>query len=423
MHKYVVKQPIKTADNKLVGNELVFNIESEQQFNQSNDYNAAETISTFLTQNNNRIDRSTLNFMTFTPNLLFKNMPKMFKADELVIQIEDNVIVHPFAQKMVQKYKAAGYKIAINDFQFLPRYFGFMEFTDYIKINVKQAAAGSVDNTLRMAKGFGKKCIASNIDSKEVYEFARKYNFDLYEGPYVAEASVVKANKVHYLQSNFFQLLIAVTREMPDVEEIEQIIERDASLTYELLRIVNSVHFALRHKTASVQQAIVVLGIEQLKKWVYLLSFNNETEENSEDVLKISLMRAMFCSDLLGLAKDMPITKSEAYLMGMLSAMELMVDAPMEEIMEQIPVNEMIKDALVKHEGRCGMLCDLVLGYERAEWDKINYLAGELQIPTNAIAQIYFDSVESVNEIWRELQESRFTDEEEEVAENAISKL
>lgn len=423
MHKYVVKQPIKTADNKLVGNELVFNIESEQQFNQSNDYNAAETISTFLTQNNNRIDRSTLNFMTFTPNLLFKNMPKMFKADELVIQIEDNVIVHPFAQKMVQKYKAAGYKIAINDFQFLPRYFGFMEFTDYIKINVKQAAASSVDNTLRMAKGFGKKCIASNIDSKEVYEFARKYNFDLYEGPYVAEASVVKANKVHYLQSNFFQLLIAVTREMPDVEEIEQIIERDASLTYELLRIVNSVHFALRHKTASVQQAIVVLGIEQLKKWVYLLSFNNETEENSEDVLKISLMRAMFCSDLLGLAKDMPITKSEAYLMGMLSAMELMVDAPMEEIMEQIPVNEMIKDALVKHEGRCGMLCDLVLGYERAEWDKINHLAGELQIPTNAIAQIYFDSVESVNEIWRELQESRFTDEEEEVAENAISKL
>lgn len=422
MHKYVVKQPIKTADNKLVGNELVFNIESGQN-NQSNDYNAAETISTFLTQNNNRIDRSALNFMTFTPNLLFKNMPKMFKADELVIQIEDNVIVHPFAQKMVQKYKAAGYKIAINDFQFLPRYFGFMEFTDFIKINVKEAQASSVDNTLRMAKGFGKKCIASNIDSKEVYDFARKYNFDMYEGPYIAEASIVKANKVHYLQSNFFQLLIAVTREIPDVEEIEQIIERDASLTYELLRIVNSVHFALRHKTASVQQAIVVLGIEQLKKWVYLLSFNNETEENSEDVLKISLMRAMFCSDLLGLAKDMPITKSEAYLMGMLSAMELMVDAPMEEIMEQIPVNEVIKDALVKHEGKCGMLCELVLGYERAEWDKISRLAEELQIPTNAIAQIYFDSVESVNEIWRELQESRFTEEEGEAAENAISKL
>ena len=371
MHKYVVKQPIKTADNKLVGNELVFNVENEM-YNQNSDYSAAETISTFLTQNNDRIDRSTLNFMTFTPNLLFKNMPKMFKADELVIQIEDNVIVHPFAQKMVQKYKEAGYKIAINDFQFLPRYFGFMEYTDYIKINVKAVEPNSVDNTLRMAKGFGKKCVATNIDSKELYEFAKKFNFDMFEGPYIAEASVVKANKVHYLQSNFFQLLIAVTRDIPDVDEIEQIIERDVSLTYELLRIVNSVHFALRHKTASVQQAIVVLGIEQLKKWVYLLSFNSENEGSSEDVLKISLMRAMFCSDLMGYAKDMPITKSEAYLMGMLSAMELMVDATMEEIMLQIPVNEVIKDALINHEGKCGMLCDLVLSYERAEWDKIN---------------------------------------------------
>lgn len=422
MHKYVVKQPIKTADNKLVGNELVFNVENEL-YNQSNDYSAAETISTFLTQNNDRIDRSTLNFMTFTPNLLFKNMPKMFKADELVIQIEDNVIVHPFAQKMVQKYKEAGYKIAINDFQFLPRYFGFMEYTDYIKINVKTVEPNSVDNTLRMAKGFGKLCVATNIDSKEVYDFARGYRFDMFEGPYIAEASVVKANKVHYLQSNFFQLLIAVTREIPDVEEIEQIIERDVSLTYELLRIVNSVHFALRHKTASVQQAIVVLGIEQLKKWVYLLSFNSENEGSSEDVLKISLMRAMFCSDLMSYAKDMPITKSEAYLMGMLSAMELMVDAPMEEIMEQIPVNEVIKDALVRHEGKCGILCDLVLSYERAEWDKINKYAEELQIPTNAIAQVYFDSVENVNEIWRELQESRFEEEGGSEAEDALSKL
>ena len=75
----------------------------------------------------------------------------------------------------------------------------------------------------------------------------------------------------------------------------------------------------------------------------------------------------------------------------------------MEEIMLQIPVNEVIKDALINHEGKCGMLCDLVLSYERAEWDKINKYAEELQIPTNSIAQVYFDSVESVNEIWNEM--------------------
>ena len=137
MHKFVVKQPIKTSDNKLIGYELLFNVENELYNQNSNDYNAADTISTFLTLNNDKIDRSTRNFMTFTPNLLFKNMPKMFKVDELVIQIEDNVIVHPLAQKIVQRYKEAGYQIAINDFQFAPRYFAFMDYTDFIKINVK----------------------------------------------------------------------------------------------------------------------------------------------------------------------------------------------------------------------------------------------------------------------------------------------
>ena len=104
MYKFVVKQPIKTDDNKLVGNELLFNVENEL-YNQNVDYSAAETISAFLTQNTDKLEKGVRTFITFTPNLLFKNIPKMFKADELVIQIEDNVITHPLAQKLVQKYK------------------------------------------------------------------------------------------------------------------------------------------------------------------------------------------------------------------------------------------------------------------------------------------------------------------------------
>lgn len=422
MYNFVVKQPIKTRDNLLVGNEILFNVENEI-YNQNNDFSAAETISTFLTQNNDKIDKSILNFITFTPNLLFKNMPKLFKEDELVIQIEDNVITYPLAQKMVQKYKESGYQIAINDFLFQPRYFGFLEYTDYIKVNIKGLEAYEIDNILRMGKGFGKKCIAANIDSKEAYEFAKGYDFDLFEGSFIAEAAIIKAEKMQYLKSNFFQLVIAVTKDIPDVDEIEKIIERDAVLTYRLLRIVNSAHFALRYKTASVKQAVMVLGLEQLKKWVYLLSFDKDMENESEDLLKISLLRATFCAELMGMAEEMPITKSEAYLMGMLSAMTLMVDAPMEEILQNVPLDEIIRDALILRKGRCGLLLELVFSYERAEWESINKYVKELGIPANAIAQVYFDCVENVNELWRELQEVRFQEEDldDEKLKNALT--
>ncbi len=424
MNKFVVKQPIKTRDNILVGNELLFNVSNElYNERESEDYRVAETISAFLTQNSGKIDKSGLNFITFTPNLLFKKMPEMFMANELVIQIEDNVITHPNAHKIIENYKQVGYQIAINDFQFLPRYFGFLEYTDYIKVNVRDLDETSIDNILRMAKGFGKKCIATHIDRKELYQFAARYPFDLFEGVYVAEAGMIKAEKMHYMRSNFFQLVIAVTKEIPDVDEIELIITRDASLTYRLLRIVNSAHFALRHKTASVKQAIMVLGIDQLKKWVYLLSFDKDTEidSTSEDVLKLSLLRATFCSELIGIAKDMPITKSEGYLMGMFSSMGLLVDAPMGDILKEVPLSDTIRNALIRHEGRCAILLDLVFSYERAEWDNIKKFAEKLNIPGEFIAQIYFDCVENVNQIWKELKETNFEELEEELAQEELA--
>ena len=425
MDKFVVKQPIKTGDNVLIGNELLFNVVNElYNEKESEDYRVAETISTFLTQNSGKLDKSALTFITFTPNLLFKKMPEMFRAEELVIQIEDNVITHPEAFRIIQNYKQMGYQVAINDFQFLPRYFGFLEYTDYIKVNVQGQSEEDIDNILRMAKGFGKQCIATHIDRKEWYLFAKRFPFEYFEGVYVAEAGMIKADKMNYMRSNFFQLVIAVTKEIPDVEEIEQIISRDASLTYRLLRIVNSVHFALRHKTASVKQAVMVLGIDRLKKWVYLLSFDKDTEmdETSEDVLKLSLLRATFCSELLGFAKDMPITKSEGYLMGMFSSMGLLVDAPMEDILQEVPLNDTIRNALIRHEGRCAILLDLVESYERAEWDNIKKYAEELGIPGNYIAQIYFDCVEDVNQIWKELKETNFDELEEDLAKEELAK-
>ena len=118
-----------------------------------------------------------------------------------------------------------------------------------------------------------------------------------------------------YLQSNFFRLMVAVTRDEPDVEEIEQIISVDATLTYGLLKMANSCYFALRHKVATVRQAIMTMGLRELKQWVYLLSASNaenQMEEGAEEFLRLSFMRASFCSNLMNYAKDMPISKPEA---------------------------------------------------------------------------------------------------------------
>ena len=192
------------------------------------------------------------------------------------------------------------------------------------------------------------------------------------------------------------------------MEEIEQIIAMDATLTYSLLKIVNSAYFALRNRATDVHQAIVVLGIGQLRQWIYLMGSGNEGEmdANQEVFLKTSFMRATFCGELMKYAKNMPIQRNDAYLLGMFSTLNFLIAAPLEEILEEIPISQEVKNALLRHEGRCGLLYDLVLSYEQADWNAIDSLAGELGIPLDRLTDTYFRCLEEVSTIWRQLMDS-----------------
>ncbi len=200
-------------------------------------------------------------------------------------------------------------------------------------------------------------------------------------------------------------MVVEVSKDEPDIEKIEEIINRDAALSYALLKIVNSAYFALRRRVSSIRQALVTMGISQLKQWVYLLSFNNDidNEESLEAMMKLSFLRANFAMAISDHIKDLPIIRSEVYMMGMFSTLQYMINAPLEEILEEVPVAQEIKDALIRKEGVCGELYELILSYEGAEWKKVKQLSDKLEIPSGQLAQTYMDCVEAVNEIWNGL--------------------
>ena len=246
-----------------------------------------------------------------------------------MIQIDDSVIIHPLAMHFVQQFAKEGYKIAVNEFQFVPRYISLMGDIDYIKLNFRTTSDAMLYNVIELAHKMGKQVIATEISDEDLYEKALDLNVDALEGSYVAETLATRAHNSGYLEGSFFRLMVAVTREMPDVEEIENIISMDATLTYGLLRIANSAYYAMRNRVTTIRQAVMTLGIGQLKQWVYLLSASNDENEidpASEEFLKLSFMRASFCSELMDWAQNMPINKGDAYLMGMFSTLDYLID-------------------------------------------------------------------------------------------------
>jgi len=409
--KYIVRQPIKNTAKQIIGYEIMYYGENqaygvEEKPAGSRDHAVADTVYNVLTQNVDKALKGSLNFMTFNSTLLMKKAPSLFEKSSLVIQIDDSVIIHPLAMHFVQQYAKEGYKIAVNEFQFVPRYVSLMRDIDYIKLNFRTTTDVTLYNVIEMAHTLGKKVVATEINSEELYEKALDLEADALEGSYVAETLATRAHSSSYLEGNFFRLMVAVTREMPDVEEIEEIISTDATLTYGLLRIANSAYYAMRNRVTTIRQAVMTLGIGQLKQWVYLLSASNKDNEidpASEEFLKLSFMRANFCTELMDLAKDMPITKGDAYLLGMFSTLNYLIDAPLEEILAQVPLPDEIREALLHQEGRCGKLYKLVLSYERADWAQINDLAEELGIPGNRLTSLYFNCMDMVETTWQQL--------------------
>lgn len=399
MDSYIVRQAILTENQETAGYEILYNDNSLKD-GYTDDATAANTIENFLSSmDSGKFLDGKIAFLTFTSNLLEKNIPKMFATNKLVIEIEDSLITNPYSQNLITKYKQSGYKIAIVDFEFAPRFFGILDIVDYIKVNFG-GDTSSVDGIISIGKSFDKKIIAYNIENQESYDKAKALGCTYFQGTFVSEKMPTTVRKVNYLQSNFFLLMVAVTKDEPDIDEIESIISRDVSLTFSLLRLVNSAYFALRNRARSVKQALVILGLGQLKQWIYLLSFKQDDGSMPDELIKISFLRATFASELLEYAENMPISRSEAYLLGMFSTLGKLMQTPLEEVLDQLPLGDEIKLALLKHEGRAGLLYDLILAYERADWKAMSTCAAELGIPQSMIAQKYFECVENVNNIW-----------------------
>ncbi len=406
MQTYIVKQPIHDKDNNLFAYEVLYrenpDIEGSSPETETDDVMAASTIANILPRlSDTDFFEGKDVFLTFTEALLQKDIPSIFDPDQLVIVTDYEVLLNSDALGLIKGYKQMGYRIALKEFQFNPRYIAMLDDVDIIKLNMA-IPSSSNESVSAIAAELKIQTIGYNIDDKQTFDYANKMGVNYMQGQYIGTMVPEKVQNPDHLQSNFFQLMAAVTAREPDLDKIEELISRDVTLTYALLKLVNSAFFGFRNKIQSVHQAMVVLGVNQLRQWIYLLSFRKD-ENAPEEFIKLSFMRGQFCAELFDYAKDMPIVKSEAYLLGMFSTMDYILGVPMEEALAQLAISDDIKVALLTQEGRCGTLYKMVLAYERGDWPIINECAEELGMPTEVITEKYFECLEEINNIWKGL--------------------
>ena len=399
MESHIVRQPILDSNEKLVAYELVYFQDASSLYNKR-DARVANTIVTFFNElNADSFLGGKDCFLTFTPNLLMKDVPNVFDVKKLVIQIEENILVNPEARDILLRYKQVGYRIAVLGFEFNRTFMNILPFIDIIKVDFSNPDREYIDSVCKLTKSFGKQLAACGINSMDQKELAVSYGCEYYQGESVSAMVSTKVHKLEHLQSNFFRLMAAISKEIPDFDEIAQLISLDVTLSYSLLKLVNSAYFALPNRVRDIKQALTILGLGQLKQWIYLLSFSDDGGV-SDEIIKISFLRGTFCQEVASYIPGFPLVKQEAYLLGMFSTLGVLMQVPLDEALAQLPLSDQLKNGLVGQAGQSADLLELCLAYEKGKWSEVSALAEKLGVSEEVIKNKYLASVEYVNGIW-----------------------
>lgn len=406
MQNYIVRQPILNRQREIEAYEIIYQSDRNMVYAQT-DSHVAEAIIAFFTQ----LDETDFledkdAYLSFTPNLLLENVPNLFDEKKLVIQFDESVLICEEPRKLLKRYKDSGYRLALSSFDFNRRYLDFISMVDIMKLDFSDPEEKHIADLVELARKYNMRLCAYHVDTPEALERAEELGMDLFQGTYVSEASSAKVHITEHLRSNFFRLMAAIYCEAPDFEEIAKIISLDVTLTFSLLRIVNSAYFALPNRVSSVQQALTILGLSQLRNWIYLVSFSSEDGTPSE-LIRTAFLRGTFCQRLAGLLHNLPVSASEAYMMGIFSTLDALLDVPMEEAVKELPIQNAIKDALLGRDGICTELLQLCVSYEKGKWNQVAHKAEKLGLAEERIGPEYIRSVQTVNKTWEALTHMR----------------
>ena len=270
---FVARQPIYNRRNDLAGYELLYRSGEVDvaEFEDGDRASSEVILNSFMNIGMDNLVGSTFAFINVTEEfILNESLSAMFETQTILEILEH---IKPTGQIVagIKRLKKQGYKIALDDFIYSPDFDVFLELADFVKIDVVAMTKAEIINQLECIKKYNLRLIAEKVETHEMYNNCVELGFDYFQGYYCCHPQLVskknnRANKLVVLS-----ILKKLEDENADIHEVANAIALDATLTYKLLRYVNSASFAQRKEIESIREALLLIGNDVVKKWSRLI--------------------------------------------------------------------------------------------------------------------------------------------------------
>ena len=407
MYFYAARQPILDREKNLYAYELLFRDGLDNVFP---DIDGDEATSKMIagSQFNFGLDDflgDKPGFINFTLDTLLKKFPSMLPKEQVVVEILETVQPGKKLLAEVQQLKEEGYIIALDDYIHQPVWRHFYPFIDIIKIDFRSTDATTIDQILLAVAPFPHiKLLAEKVETNAEFQNALDMGFSYFQGYFFSKPEMLQSKALSPAQMTLAELLYETSKSEMDLAQITSIFERDVNLSYKLLRYSNSAVFKRRSEIETIKQALVVLGQTELKKFLSVLFTAQVSSEKPAELMRLAMTRAKFAEGIALLHRQTDTAK--AFLTGMMSLMDAILDEPMSSVLTKLPLAKDIKDALVGEPGLLSEYLALVKCYERAEWQDANLAIAKLKLEPKVLPDKYHEAVQWANEQMRALGDS-----------------
>ncbi len=399
---YIARQPIFDRSMNVIAYELLFRASLNNFFESPDGTQASSKViaDTFLLFGIEKMTGGKKAYINFTRDVLLANYALLLPQKVVVIEILENINPDEEIQKACQKLKQSGYEIALDDFIDEKKFEPLLDFTNILKIDFTQTTP---EVRQHMADTYGPTDIAllaEKVETRDEFEQAHEMGYNYFQGYFFSKPVIIKGKDIPAFKLNYLRIIREINKPDLDFESLEGIIKNEIALSYKLLRYLNSAFFGLRVKVSSIRQALALLGENEIKKWVTLVTLANMGQDKPDELVSTAIARGKFC-ELISPEIGFRDRSSDLFLLGLFSVIDAIIDRPLEEILSEISLVEDIEAALLGEENQLKKVYDLNLSYEKGEWKTVAELSSGLKLDEVKLPALYLEAVEWANEIFR----------------------
>ncbi len=327
-------------------------------------------------------------FINFTTQNILEKTPLNLPKDRVVIEILENVKMDSYIVSNLREMSQKGYLISLDNFSLTHEHRKLLEFIDIIKLDVLEMGKTRIQEMISQLKFYNVKILAAKVETHDEYKYLLELGCDYFQGFYFNKPNLVTGKRIESNQLESLRLLTIAHNPNVEFDELVMNISQNLSLSYKVLCYINSASYPASIKIGSISQAIAYLGLDELKRWINLVILSSLSNKPSV-VIQNALIRGKMCELLAKLERKNTAKPGEFFLIGILSSLDSILDISREEAMEQLPLSDHIKDAILHHQGLGGEALSCVLNYELGNFDDITFS----NTSRSAIGRTYIESI------------------------------